>query len=542
MKAMQGSLSRMSGVMAVFLVAAALQGAGATESRGLLEGVVYEDLNRNLKQDEGERGRPGVAVSNGKEVVRTDDRGRYRLPCHGEMVVFVTKPPGYQVPFDSRGLARFYYNHEPVGSPGDIAEYRGVDPTGDLPPTVDFPLFKAEEETHFKVVVLGDTQVRSHTEVGYLRDAIVSELRNSGAAFGISMGDNVYDVLSLYDRYLAVMGQAGLPFYYVPGNHDRNLDGPDDEHLFDTYKRIFGPTYYSFEYGKVHFVVLASVRRDGQDYTGGLGQRQLEWLENDLALVPADRLVVLTTHIPPVSWNRRAEQKHMLADRDRLYDLVKGRKALVLAGHIHTLERFLPGEEEEGWRGAIPFPLTIVGAACGSWWSGPKDERGIPLSYQRDGTPKGYLVFEFDGNRYRERYKVAGRHREDQMRISLLSRRILVGLEEGLQDLPPGVITAAELKGTTVVANIFSGSRDSRVECRVDRFEAVRMERNKDVPDPFGLRLTAALDDSYWPKSSTHIWTAPLPQDLQPGVHSISVHTTDIYGQQHTGSMLFEVW
>jgi hypothetical protein len=507
-------------------------------------GVVFEDRNQNLMRDADEPGIAGVSVSNGKEVVQTDAQGAYTLPRYDEMVVFVTKPAGYATPVNQYNVPQFFYVHRPNGSPDSIKEYAGMQPTGELPASVDFPLFKAQASDTFKAVVLGDTQVTDHIEIGYLRDSIISELVNSDAAFAISMGDNVNDVLSLYDRYLAVMSKMGVPTYYVPGNHDANYDSPDDEHQFETFTRYFGPTYYSFDYGQVHFVVLDTVMWDGKRYHGEISAQQMEWLKNDLSFVPADRLIVLNMHIPIVSWIDRLteEGRHMVSNRDQLYALLEGRPALALGGHTHTVEHFMPGEEHEGWNGATPIPQIIVGAACGSWWSGDTDERGLPLTYQRDAAPSGHMVFEFNGNQFTEHYKAAGKPLDWQMNISFNSRRAHGQPGGALSDLPAATIFSQELGSTTVVANVWNGSQKSVVECQIDDRSPVPATQNYNIADPYVLRLQADLEDWLITTSSTHIWTCPLPTDLEPGVHRVTVNTTDTYGHTYQGTRMFEVW
>ena len=76
-------------------------------------GVVYHDRNRNGSQDRFEFGVRGVAVSNGREVVTTDWRGRYRIPVEDDTFIFVVKPGGWQTPIDVDRLPRFYYHHKP---------------------------------------------------------------------------------------------------------------------------------------------------------------------------------------------------------------------------------------------------------------------------------------------------------------------------------------------------------------------------------------------------------------------------------------------
>ncbi len=40
---------------------------------------------------------------------------------------------------------------------------------------------------------------------------------------------------------------------------------------------------------------------------------------------------------------------------------------------------------------------------------------------------------------------------------------------------------------------------------------------------------------------SSHVWTARLPGDLGPGVHTITVRATDEYGARHVAQKIFEV-
>ena len=56
-----------------------------------VKGSVFDDRNRNGLYDKGETGVSGVAVSNGEEVVLTDDSGSYELEIEsGEMLFFET--------------------------------------------------------------------------------------------------------------------------------------------------------------------------------------------------------------------------------------------------------------------------------------------------------------------------------------------------------------------------------------------------------------------------------------------------------------------
>ena len=496
-----------------------------------ITGVVFEDTNRNLVMDKGEKGIAGVLVSNQRDVVVSDKRGRYSLEVNDETIIFITKPAGYDVPLDARNLPRFYYIHQPKGSPP--LQYRGVAPTGDLPATLDFPMFKSRVEKDFSVIVLSDPQTRNLEEIGYFRDDVVQELVGSSAVFAIMLGDIMFDNPDYFDSLNDVMAQVGVPVYAVPGNHDLNFDSADDHYSLETFKRIYGPPYYSFDYGKVHFVVLDDIEwhgkteeRDGW-YRGKLGDRQIEWLHNDLRHVGREKLVVLCMHIPFMTLNRN-KATECVVDIDKVFDIVRDRRHLLaLAGHTHTLEHhFL--EEEHGWNGLEPLHIHVCATACGAWWGGPRDDRGIPTAIQQDGVPNGYHIYRFTGNTYSSVYKPAGLPSDFQIRVSA----------------PSGTIAASDLAGMKIVVNVFDGSTRSQVFCSLNGEEPVMMEYFP-MPDPFFEQVISTHKETFrsWVASrpSNHIWVAPIPETLSPGIHRIEVKSMDLSGKIHHGVSLFMV-
>ena len=489
------------------------------EDPEFVEGTVFEDKNKDGKLDANEDGVKDVMVSNGIDVVLTDNNGEYKLPISDDMkkqmTVFITKPAGYDVPVNDQLVPQFFYFHQPEGSPDDTWRFKGLDPTGNLPKEINFPLIKSEINDKFKAIVIGDTQPYSNTEVGYVRDSLGKELANVGndAEFLIVEGDVVGDDLDLYPRFKEIMSLSNALQYWVPGNHDLNFKANNDKYSFDTYKREWGPTYYSFNIGKVHFVVLDDVRypctpdKDNVDgkhefcddpegnptYNGVINDEQMQWLMNDLSLTPKDYLIVLNLHIPIVSFVDKEATKHQVDNAQALYDLIADRKAVALSGHTHTLEHFQPGEYFQEWEdalgiGPITFPQIITGAGCGSWWSGDFTDEGVPMAYQRLGAPRGYMVFEFDGNTYKEYFKATGKSYEKQITLSFLSptfsnwyNQLLNWLQSdpetrsqtppvNINDLPDtSILTNDDLDNDTyIVANVWNGSRDSIVKYRID--------------------------------------------------------------------------
>jgi hypothetical protein len=525
-------------------------------------GVVFEDRNGNGRRDAGESGVPGVAVSNGREVERTAADGSYRLPVTSGTILFLTKPAGFQVPLDDDNLPQFFYRHDPDGTPAELGlRYGGIEPSGRLPDSIDFPLRRSPPAERFEAIWISDPQPQTAAEVGYVRDDVVAELIGTDAAFGITLGDIMYDDLALIPRYNRVIAQIGIPWYNVPGNHELNYLSPDDGHSLETFKRYYGPSYYSFDYGQVHFVVLDDVHYLGRDagrstphprgkgrYEGRIGDEQLAWLENDLKFVPPKTMVVLAMHIPLAAHDDTGLPESRVTDSAELLRLVADREhVMAVAGHMHTTEHLYLGAED-GFHADGEFHLHVLTTVSGSWWSGPMDERGIPTTYQRDGTPNGYHVMTVAGNRIKLRYKAAGEPADRQMRISL-DTAFHMSSVDGLRDFRPGQllgdrIDLEQVHSTEILVNLFDGGPKSTVRFRIGRRPAVtmaRVNRNDPFIEELFIRHADTVKSWVGPEPSSHLWAARLPADLGPGVHTITVHATDEYGQEHVGHRVFEV-
>ncbi len=119
----------------------AARGQSAQGSGGTARGTVREDVSGQDGAGQDGAGHdgagpgggppiPGVLVSNGREVARTDAAGRYALPVEPGQSIFVVKPSGYAVPVDPRTrLPMFATVHEPDGTPADLdLRYPGLSP------------------------------------------------------------------------------------------------------------------------------------------------------------------------------------------------------------------------------------------------------------------------------------------------------------------------------------------------------------------------------------------------------------------------------
>lgn len=525
---------------------AALVAIGATaHAQETARGVVFLDENRNGTRDPGETGLPGVAVSNGREVVLTNDAGEYELPVGNDTILFVVKPQDHMTPVNAQQLPQFYYIHKPDGSPE--LRFRGVDPTGPLPESVDFPLYHRPEPDAFEAVFFGDTQPYNMTELYFVGHDVVTELIGVDAAFVVSLGDLVGDDLDLFEPLAELQALIGVPFYNVLGNHDIDFKAPDQSLASETFQRVYGPPYYAYEYGQVTFIVLENVDWDGAErsYTSGLGERQMAFLENFLETVPKDRLVVLMMHIPIMD----------TAEREAIFAALEPfPHTFSISGHWHRQRHFFL-DEEHGWPREDPHHHLVSATVSGSWWSGVRDEVNLPAAMMSDGIPNGYSFIAFDGTDYSIRYKAARRPDSYQMNVYL-----------------PDAVPVAALAETEVVANIFSGSERSTVHFRVDGGPWLPMEQTERM-DPFYVKLkmregwlvghlTAGMTEEEIAafdlrrvegirefyggrmpdaRDTDHIWTAPLPADLAPGFRLVEVRTTDMFGQEATGRRIVHI-
>jgi hypothetical protein len=311
------------------------------------------------------------------------------------------------------------------------------------------------------------------------------------------------------------------------GNHDENYDVTADSLSDETFEKEFGPATYSFTQGKVHFIILDDILypdpRDGKGYWGGFTQKQLAFLKNDLQWVSKDHLIVLSFHIP-ISENE-GDGSFRDEDRLQLFQLLKDYPyTLSLSAHTHFQSQDF-FSEEQGWQQSKPHHHFNVGASCGDWYSGALNEKGIPASTMRDGTPKGYVYMTFSGNQYSARYKAAGKPDDFQFQI-----------------YAPRVVKQKESTSAGIFVNFFMGNPKDSVFYRVDDGKWRPMYYIHDY-DPSYLRLLLAWDDAETlpegkrpsnPVRCFHLWRSDILVNLPVGEHVIEVKGTDMYGQTFT--------
>lgn len=344
------------------------------------------------------KGIADVSVTDGKNVTRTDAKGNYRLDSNAAAeFVYISVPRGYAFT-NEKGVTRFYQK---------IAAQSGRF-------RADFELQKlAVDDTRHAFVVWADPQIQTKEDAELLKTQsapdtlkLVGSYGNDRPFHGIGCGDLVWDRFELFDDYKQAVATTGIPFFQVIGNHDMDLDARTDDYSSETFKKLFGPSYYSFNRGDVHYVVLDDVFFLGtsKKYIGYIPEHQFAWLEQDLAHVKPGSTVVVSVHIPVNTGAKRRNQMAeepiggVVSNRKELYRILKPYKAHIMSGHTHFNEKVFEGDIIE----------HVHGTVCGAWWTGP-------ICF--DGTPSGYGVYEVNGSDIRWYHKAVGHDKTHQFRI-----------------------------------------------------------------------------------------------------------------------------
>jgi outer membrane protein assembly factor BamB len=234
---------------------------------------VFVDANGNGRRDPNEAN-PNIYVSNGEEILPTDKNGQveFNFMIHDPRHVFVIVPSGY------RAQGSFYQRIALT----EAEEYE-----------YSFGLVedKASEYPNFSILVGADIQYATASNYKQLSSDF-DELAafSERAAFAVFAGD--LTPLGLPENLLAIKKAVAdiwkKPFHAGFGGHDgNNATG------MGNFMDVFGPYYYSWNYGGRHFIALVS---ETSYIKGERAARQIRWLENDLALQSKDKPIYVMSH------------------------------------------------------------------------------------------------------------------------------------------------------------------------------------------------------------------------------------------------------
>lgn len=357
-----------------------------------------------------------VVVSDGVEVTLTDQDGIYQLKSAKKQgVVFISIPGGYEVSSDGV-LPKFFTRLK--GAPNVVER-------------VDFTLKKVNNQDSYKVFMLGDMHLANRTSDAKQFSEFTADLTNymnshkGEKMYAIALGDMTWELYWYSNNYYfpeylnAVNSQLkDLQIFHVMGNHDNDYLGTSDFTAEIKYRDLIGPTYYSFNIGNVHYVVIDNIDSSNFDgttarkYEKSITNEQLNWLVKDLSHVDKSTPVVVATHAQifyPTTSGFKYD--HDVTNTTTLFNILAGYEVHFVTGHTHQMFNVTP---ESAITGNHNFYEHNSGAVCASWWWSGHLTPGVHIS--PDGTPGGYAIWDVSGTDLRWRYKATGWPEDYQFR------------------------------------------------------------------------------------------------------------------------------
>lgn len=401
-----------------------------------------------------------VVVSDGAEVTVTNEKGIYQLKSAKKWgYVFISVPSGYEVP--SVGVLPQF--HCALKNSADVVE------------RADFKLEKVDRQDSYKIFMLGDMHLANRTgDLGqfaqFTSDLTDYMTRHKGEKmYALTLGDMTWDRYwysnsYYFPQYLNTINSQikNLQIFHTMGNHDNDFQTRSDYDAAVKYVDQICPTYYSFNIGKVHYVVMDDIDCSSYDgtescnYVKSLSAEQLDWLAKDLSHVAKTTPVVVAMHAQvfyPTTSGFKID--HDQVNTLRLFDILDGYTVRFVTGHTHKLFNVTPDAPIVDGHN---FREYNSGSVCASWWWSGNLTPGIHIG--TDGTPGGYGIWDVTGTDFQCLYKSTGWPEEYQFRSYDLNN-----VHFSMADVPlmPSDISASVKNAYMQYVNAYPQNNDNEV-------------------------------------------------------------------------------
>lgn len=401
-----------------------------------------------------------VVVSDGAEVTVTNEKGIYQLKSAKKWgYVFISVPSGYEVP--SVGVLPQF--HRALKNSADVVE------------RADFKLEKVDGQDSYKIFMLGDMHLANRTgDLGqfaqFTSDLTDYMTRHKGEKmYALTLGDMTWDLYwysnsYYFPQYLNTINSQikNLQIFHTMGNHDNDFQTRSDYDAAVKYVDQICPTYYSFNIGKVHYVVMDDIDcssydgTESRNYVNSLSAEQLDWLAKDLSHVAKTTPVVVAMHAQvfyPTTSGFKID--HDQVNTLRLFDILDGYTVRFVTGHTHKLFNVTPDAPIVDGHN---FREYNSGSVCASWWWSGNLTPGIHIG--TDGTPGGYGIWDVTGTDFQCLYKSTGWPEEYQFRSYDLNN-----VHFSMADVPlmPSDISASVKNAYMQYVNAYPQNNDNEV-------------------------------------------------------------------------------
>lgn len=472
----------------------------------------------------------GAVISDGVEVVKTDENGNYQMKSAKKYgYVFISIPEGYEVASD--GIL-------PVLHKKLLLDEKS-------PERVDFELYDAGNQVNYTLLVMGDMHLANRTNDRTQFSYFVKDVNEYISAhpgekiYGITLGDMTWDLYWYsnsyqFKEYLNDANKInGIDIFHTIGNHDHDMNAAGDFDTILKYTDVIAPDYYSFNIGDIHYVILDNILctnsgNGDRKYDTMVSAEQLKWLEKDLSFVPKTKTIMVAMHATTGG----------TSNISKVTSLLSGYKSVhFITGHSHRVSN----------TDKISYYDHNSGAVCATWWwTGKNTNNAIHIG--QDGAPGGYQIFNISGTDLKWQYKATGSPVDYQFRtydrnsIRLTSDKYLSSAykdnKNNFDNLAKDWSSASN--DNEVYINIWNHDQNWTIEVTENgkRLEASRVT----VMDPLHLlsyctfaynNSDKAVDPTFKTSGNSHTFkvTATSPTS------TLEIKVTDRFGNTYTETM-----
>ena len=351
-----------------------------------------------------------------------------------------------------------------------------------------------------------------------------------------------YDIAS----YKKSISSFQSPMYHIMGNHDNDPYVADDFLSEVKYKKAFGPSYYSMNIGKVHYVFLDNtvfVNTGGSQ--NNLGDRsyqrylttiQLNWLKEDLAAVTDKTTpIIVSFHCPSTS------------NYNSTFAVTKSFSTTAKTDEFHNCftdfsnVHFLSGHTHYNANMQVKSNIREhnVAAVCETWWWAGKLTQ---MNVCKDGSPSGYKVFEVDGTNISWYYKGINQDRNKQFRTydsnnvkAFFGRQDVINV---ISQIPGRSNDFVSVPTNSVILNIWDYDPSWKISVKENGADCNATRTY--MRDPLHVfcydytrTLTAGYTDSFLSSSNSHMFVVPT----NSATSTLEITVTDGFGNTFTETM-----
>jgi len=218
-----------------------------------------------------------------------------------------------------------------------------------------FNLTILSAQKNFSFIFLPDLHLNPDTEVLTNFTSVSKQVNRLRPDFVITGGDMIYTAKSVDDKKASVLydlmdeqlEKFRMPVYLTMGNHETvgitsesGIDSSNPMWGKKMFEERYNKRYYSLNYEGWKIFVLDGIRirEKEKDYTSGIDEEQIKWIENELMSTGKETPIVIVIHTPLINPHAITDSGSdvLSVNSERVLGLFENNNLkIVLQGHNH---------------------------------------------------------------------------------------------------------------------------------------------------------------------------------------------------------------